>query len=262
MSCYYSIRYGNSEEYLKTLNDKSDILFLNNNNQEDIINLFINKMLEKKTTKEEINPTDMYFLWKIFVQYHKIPNVIYKNDFLKLISNKINTNKKNKYVGYYSEYLQNIKHFKTFWEDTMCESYSDELEISELHILYNEWFKDKYDSNISINDDKIIELISYFYPDTVIDDNKYILHKINILWDKQGAIEVGLENKFNKDIKTNISMSKLYKYYCSYCKKNKEKIASKNYFINVVHKIIPKGQNIYIMNNMVLKEYWQVINAV
>lgn len=263
VSCYYSIRYGNSEEYLKTLNDKNDILFLKNNTQEDIINLFIKKMLENKNTNdgEEINQTDMYFLWKIFIQYHKIPNVIYKNEFLKLLSKRINNNN-NKYVGYYSEYLKNIKHFKTFWENTMCDSYSDELEISELHILYNEWFKNKYDNTISIDDDKIIELICYFYPDTVIDDNKYILHKINILWDKQGAIEVGLENKFNKDIKTKISMSKLYKYYCSYCKKNKQKIASKNYFINVVHKIIPEGQNEYIKNNMILKKYWDVINAI
>ena len=80
VACYYSIRYGNSESYLKTLLpiNKKNILFLKNNNESKIINMFINKMLIKEDNKK-IKFNNMYFLWKIFIKQQNIPNIMYKN---------------------------------------------------------------------------------------------------------------------------------------------------------------------------------------
>ena len=59
--------------------------------------------------------------------------------------------------------------------------------------------------------------------------------------------------RFKKQIQHKISLNKLYKYYCSYSKEKNEKITSKNYFINTIHKIIPDN---FIINNKILPDYW------
>jgi hypothetical protein len=255
VSCYYSIRYGGSEKYLNGLLDlnKCNILFLKNNTQDNIINMFVKKMLVKvNDEKKEININNMYFLWKMFIKHQNIPNIIYKNTFYALLNNKIKRHDKN-YIGYGSEYLSNIKRFQSFWSETMIDGLGDEIELNELFVLYQEWYKDKGDFNTHFDEDKMYELIQYFYPTIDIKDNKFILNKTNLLWDKSSMIENGLDIKFDKKIKTKISFNKLYKYYCSFSKNKNNKIASKNYFINVINKIIPKE---YIKNNMILDNYW------
>tara|TARA_Y100000816_G_C26108168_1_gene589806 strand:- start:4835 stop:6343 length:1509 start_codon:yes stop_codon:yes gene_type:complete len=254
VSCYYSIRYGNSESYLKTLSptNKNNILFLKNNNKSKIINMFINKMLVQEEEKK-INLNNMYFLWKIFTKQQNIPNVMYKTAFYKLLENSGVKECEKHFTGYSSEYLSNIKYFQHFWNDTMVENNGDELEINELYLIYREWCTNKGYNNVEFGEDKMYDLINYFYSEVDIKDNKFILNKTNILWDKHSFIEIGLEEKFKKQIEHKISLNKLYKYYCSYCKVKNEKIASKNYFINTIHRIIPEN---YIMDNKILSNYW------
>tara|TARA_B100000900_G_C20575940_1_gene715328 strand:+ start:423 stop:1955 length:1533 start_codon:yes stop_codon:yes gene_type:complete len=256
VSCYYSIRYGNSEEYLNTLLDinKSNILFLKNNIKEDIINIFINNMLIKSTSNE-IKIDDMYFLWKIFIKQQNIPNIMYKNNFYSLLDNIIPRSESNKsYIGYSSEYLNNIRFFQKFWSETMVKNEGDTIEINELYSLYREWFPKYNGSSLQFDEDKMYDLINYFYPEIIVKDDKHILNMTNILWDKQYLIETGLDLKFNKTIiERKISFHKLYKLYCSFSKSNNNRIVSKNYFINTINKIIPDK---YIKNNMVLKEFW------
>ena len=253
VACYYSIRYGNSESYLKTLLpiNKKNILFLKNNNEPKIINMFINKMLIKEDNKK-IKFNNMYFLWKIFIKQQNIPNIMYKNEFYKLLENKI-TKENKSFLGYSSEYLSNIKYFQNFWGDTMVDNNGDELEINELYIIYREWCTTKGYNNVDFGEDKMYDLINYFYLDVDIKDNKFILNKTNILWDKHTCIELGLEERFKKQIQHKISLNKLYKYYCSYSKEKNEKITSKNYFINTIHKIIPDN---FIIDNKILPDYW------
>jgi hypothetical protein len=111
------------------------------------------------------------------------------------------------------------------------------LEIEEICILFKSWLVSK--PAFEIKEFNIINLIRHFYPDIIIDENKFI-YGINCnLWNKNNDIikfiDYYKEKSLLKDndiTSISISIYDLYSEYSTkYCKKNKNNIIiGKQYF--------------------------------
>ena len=106
-----------------------------------------------------------------------------------------------------------------------------------------------------MSEDFILELIKHFYPDTIIQNDKYILNITCILWDQNKDIRVALD-KFNEENNINsitipISIYNSYQYYCNYYKTN-QYIVSKRYFEKYLKYHIPEN----IKNGHITPTYW------
>ena len=132
-----------------------------------------------------------------------------------------------------------------FWDSTISEDEFDEepeIEIDELSSLFKLWLgKNKINHiNLNISDSVLIELIRHFYPEVIIEDNKYLNHIKCSLWNKRLEIVNSLymfkvkcgnnENNFTKS---------LYEAYEFYSSNNKHHcLSSKRYFEKVATDII------------------------
>ena len=75
----------------------------------------------------------------------------------------------------FSNFLPEIQRFLTFWDSTMvCDESEQGLEIEEIKYLFNKWRNNQNEKILGINDERIIDIICYYYPDIVIESEKYI----------------------------------------------------------------------------------------
>ena len=104
-----------------------------------------------------------------------------------------------------------------------------------------------------IKENKLKELIKYFYPNVKFRNNM-ILDRKCIFWKKKEDISESIKNKFMKNIDKNLTFLEAYLSYCSYCDNCKKlNIVSKKYFEKYIGSIIPQQ---YIKNKVILKEFW------
>ena len=160
----------------------------------------------------------MLFLWKEYLKNLNKINVFQRNiDFYSLITKKLILVDSH-YMNCTSMFLPYVHQFKDFWEKYM---YDDEtefyFEISEILKLFIDVYKD-----INVEEQNIIELIQYYYPDKKVVDNK--IDKLGCtLWNKKKEIDIFLtRNKYN------IYGNELYSMYCK--EFTNKKIVSKIYF--------------------------------
>ena len=123
-----------------------------------------------------------------------------------------------------------FSNFIKFWDQCITENTNEfYLEIEEILNLFKN-FSGKSCSNI--NEDEILNLIKHFYPDIIIENNKYILCISCTLWDKKKELSDFLD--LIKLESHNINSDNLYNQYLDYnkktSKKNKFPIINKNYF--------------------------------
>ena len=238
VACYYSNRYENADEYLNKCSDitfTNHVLFLKNNEPEEIVNKFINSKIQE-LNESVISQKNMLYLWKCYLEENNIPNIIFISNLKNILKQKLNYNESNdKYIGYTSLGLPIVSNFIKFWDENMKENDSEYyLELEEICILFKLWFSLK--PQLEIKESIIINLIRNFYPDIIIDDNKFI-YGINCnLWNKNNDIihyiNYYKEKNKSKDISKDISIYELYiDYSTKYCKKNKIPIIiGKQYF--------------------------------
>ena len=106
-------------------------------------------------------------------------------------------------------------------------------------MLFKHWIsiKNKNNNSLSINENTIIDLISHFYENVVIDEEKYIYNISTNIWNKNKDI-IDFFTYFkceyidsNKLKRTNVNINILYSNYCKWCKEFKKKfVVGKNYF--------------------------------
>ena len=138
-----------------------------------------------------------------------------------------------------SKSLPRVSKFINFW-NTNIETHDDlieELEIDELSSLIHSEMK------INLSDKILLDLIKHFYPDTCIEDDKYLLNTKCKLWDKKKDI-LEILKKYNNALEIynsneEMSINDLYEIYCS---SKKKLIASKRYF----EKFIKEESQLYI----------------
>ena len=260
-ACHYSTRYNSSEEYLKNLKNNNvfkKIVYLKEKTQKDILSHFKNDCLKTTESDEDtINKKDMFFLWKNFINDNDLPNVIYNNKFHQLLEEIVPFNEH--YIKIKNEYLEIIKYIKKFWKDSieMGEEIDDELEVSEALMLYYEWIKNKevaLENDKDITEDNLKYILEYYINDIEIVNDKCIKNVSCKLWNKDNDIRDAILNKFNIELKENISLMTAYLLYCEYSKNNDTPhTVSKIYFEKYINKVIPHQ---FIKQNTIQIDFW------
>ena len=258
---YYSNRYENSEKFLHSDNCeniiKEKIMLLDDNNI--LVQKFISTSLEKCNNEEidniKINNRNMQYLWKLFLIENNLPNINFVNNFKIILKQHFEYSQENDiYLGVTSKKLPLVKNFLDFWNtaikyndnsnciiDTLNNNdFETYFEISEIVLLFKHWtvVENKTNNNvICINESTVVDLISHFYENVVIDEEKYIYNISTTLWDKNTDI-IDFIKYFkteyvdaNKLKHSNINITILYTNYCKWCKELKKKfVVGKNYF--------------------------------
>ena len=254
VATHYSQRFKNSDNFIiNNVNNeelKMYVLYLKNNNKNDILNQFCNHSIDKSMSGEKIGWKNFHLIWKLYISQFSFPNIIYSHKLKDLLKEIYEYNElTDTFNNITSKYIPYISNFINFWEKTITISLpenSDELEIDELCILYKYWRQENninFIKNTSEND--IIKILNHFFPSVEIIENKFILKVNSNMWDKNMDINQSIisMNKYYKELYTTdfnknshfISFEEAYDYYNNFINslnKDKPYIVSKRYFNN------------------------------
>lgn len=216
VASHYSERYGSADNFLERTNDNhltNYVGFLKNKTPDILVNNFIEKTLHK--CNNCITKTNsMIYVWKKYLQEQNIPNIIFYDTLINLFK---------KYIDYDVEldcfknitsiHLPFVTQFTTFWDTYIHEDESaPELEIDELLYIIK---KQNIKMHNNLNYELVIELLHNLYPDTVIEENKYIMNVFCKLWDKKEEIKHFLEFNIEKNKNKPTSIQEIYEFYVS-----------------------------------------------
>ena len=114
-----------------------------------------------------------------------------------------------------------------------------ELELDELLSLFNKSIKRSATTLLhnNVSDKMLLGLIRHFYPDIIIEDDKYLIHVgcRSSIWNKRGEIEEFIQKyKESKLESVNVIQSQslytIYQCYCKYAFDKEYNIISKRWF--------------------------------
>lgn len=194
VASHYSHRYSSADSYLERCNNVNlieHVYFLKNKTEENIVDTFINKEI-CKCKDNEINVTNILFIWKKYIDKLNIPNIIFRDTLLEYLKNKLEYNKeKEVFCNVSSMELPIVSYFTQFFNTNIIiynnEIESYEYEIEEIITL----FKSYINKNINIkllSFDLVLDIIQYFYPNVMIRDNRILMNIYTKLWDKQDIL--------------------------------------------------------------------------
>lgn len=191
VSCYYSIRYNNSDAYLNSdceQNISQNILYIKNNSDDMIIKEFTSKYIEQSSTCS-ISWKNMCFLWKTFLNEEDLPNMIFYSILKSKIINLYNYDENTDFfIGITSRYLPYVDTFLKFFEEHFYESDNSlNFELSEILLLFKE-----QGQQININEKIIYNILCHYIDGITIQDNKYLVGWSTQLWDKINDIQQSL----------------------------------------------------------------------
>ena len=204
---------------------------------------FLQNHLQTWGTVKTLSWGEVQYLWKDFLQHHRLPPNLYQTVYKKILTETYFPEQydaeKDIFTPLGSSHIPLIQKFLKFWNETTIEdsnSYA-ELEIDEIAILFRRWNK-KYQKYV-IKESKIVDILSYFKPELEIANNKYVLQVRNILWDKDMDIDIALgtlkENTDPPGSFPNVTLYDAYLHYCKFHHANledgkKTMLTSKSYF--------------------------------
>ena len=322
VASHYSTRYVCGDSYLeKYCNNYSVInyaMYLKNSSNINIISRFINTATEE-CPGYNISWKNMMYLWKLFIEDEKIPNIFFNHSLKQLLItqcselnisietvkssatatatatcasdyNNTGINENIIISNRTSKHLPFVCTFISYWENNISCSYtldSDngdngnngdngdefeeyELEIDELLMLFNKSIKKSATTLLhnNVSDKMLLGLIRHFYPDIIIEDDKYLI-QVGIkptIWNKQKEIEEFItqykETKFGNTLSSSssssslsISSQSLYSIYQSYCKYAFDKgyhIISKRWF----EKYFISNYDMFLIDNAIVSSKW------
>ena len=254
VACHYSTRYQNSDNYLtKYSNDESlinSVFYLKNMTPDTLIDMFVGEYIRitpvsgKITTGNGLvlsditfKPTqitwkNMLYLWKHFLESKHLPNVVFTTKLKTRLTEMLSLNYDSEtdvFNGINSKYLPSVCKFLQFWNETMVMDDSEiELEIGEIAYIFKRWNENK-ETNINMSEKQIVDLITFFYPETELEKEKYIYKMRNTMWDKKLDIQMALDDLKDREKITNlydlsgsVSSYDAYVHYCNYMNRNLE----------------------------------------
>jgi hypothetical protein len=300
VAAHYSKRYNNSDNFIENNSDedlKSYTYYLKNNTPKNIVKEFCNNYIIVKQNsnnfiydgndtntqtnantqaKYKIEWKNINFIWKQFLSNNNYPNMMYSNSLKQLLKESFLYQEENdSFLNITCMHLPMQQEFIKFWEDTICiktnnnnnnnddtNVFEEELEIDEICSLYNFWYKQKNDEQVSslycsINEEKVLNIIQHFFPNIDIIDNKYIINLSCSLWDKIADINNSL-NYIKEEIKKDytlqlLSFDEAYNLYYKYCVTHSYKfIISKRFF----EKYLYFKLNNYILHDKFININW------
>jgi hypothetical protein len=249
VAAHYSQRFKSADNFIlekckdKQLQDYT--FFLKNNTKNEIMEKFINNSCEK-VDNCKISLKNMMYLWKQFVENEKIPNVFFNNQLKQELIEKLEYDvNSDSFLNITSSKIPVVSQFISLFSTNIEEDMDEEIEIDEICSLFNNA------SKLNLSEKEILDLIRHFFPDMIIEDDKYILNSKCKLWDKKKDIIEFLKNY--KQIAPHVEIyseevpiNEMYQIYCS--SKNKY-IASKRYF----EKFIKNYSELYIVEENFIK---------
>ena len=282
VAAHYSKRYLTADNFLKQCSDTKlaeHAFYLHKNNLEKIVDNFIDEMLVKEQQATigavqapqalqvyetaKIDNKNMLFLWKRFLDARKVPNIVFHNSLKTILKTKLKYDEESdSFKSVTSSYLPLTSNFMRFWETTITEDEGEyELEIDEITKLFKGWVTGRK-AGLIINEDVVLKVICHFYPEIVIEEDKYILHIKCNLWEKKNEILNSLEMfKYECNGKQQTIPSSLYEAYEFYSvktnKSNNKKnqcIASKRYFEKVALEVISPEN--FDADGMIMASWW------
>ena len=297
VACHYSHKYSTADDYLTDYSQDSDLqeyvfrlqnktplsiathfsqLYLYNvrimephqiraisqSPQED---LFLHQTLVQNSS-HNLSWKHIQYLWKEYLEINQYPMSLfhhcYKQIFIEQIFPGQYNHETDSFEDIGSSQIPLIQKFLKFWEETSIEDNNTyaELETEEVSLLFRNWLRQNNQlkkKKYLLKENKIVDILSYFYPDLEIMEGKYILHMRNILWDKDMDIETVL-TQLREDRNNRIqSLYSAYQYYTKYYSSTtqsylKPLLVSKSYFENYIQVTHPQ----YIGSNDTFKEKW------
>jgi hypothetical protein len=263
VSLHYSNRFGNADTFMlaQSENFENHIHYLKNNSKTDIINTFVAEYFTQITDDTRDTKItewkDIYFLWKHFLNKHRLPNIMYQSEFYNLFSSKLTDNfqtTNNHFTGLFSKFLPSAQSFVAFWNETMIENpYEQFLEIDEIRKIFKLWNK----TNDNLSNQQIFDIISYFFPDVCTANDIHVHEFVCSLWNKGEQIEniIGQYKKFytENSLDGDKTIHDAYVFYCNWvnttthCSQYNSLIVDKSYFETHVIKFLSP----YIDNNKI-----------
>ena len=254
VASHYAARYGNTDKFLQQCGEPKLVehaLFLAKNTPQSIVHEFLEKTLTI-CPASTIETKNMMFLWKKFLTEREIPSIIFHEALKAILKEKLKYDENaDCFIGVTSVHLPLVSQFMRFWSETIVETDAasatdmtaatdmtsaaaaeeSELEIDEICQLFRNW------GNKTVNEVLLLELIRHFFPDTVIEDNKYILHMKTTMWDKHTEVVNAL--KAFRAQNDSLNLYDAYSFYCALpCKNKMSLMVSKRYFEKIATTII------------------------
>ena len=255
VAAHYSNRYNDSDNFVDNNSDdelKNYVYYLKNMTQEEIVEQFCSKYIDKTDVQEQSNVhlckiewKNLHFIWKQFLSSLSLPNMIYSNTLKTIFKQRyIFDDTCDSFVNITSRYLPIHSDFIKFWTTTINTTaltdniLEPELEVDELCSLFKSWAKkcnEPLMTSGNISEENVIKIVKHFFPKIVITEEKFVLNVSCILWDKNKDIEESFEY-IKEQIQANsstqlISFDDAYNYYSKYCNTKSHKfVVSKRYF--------------------------------
>lgn len=292
------------ENYCNNYSVIHHALYLKNNKSIEILQRFINTTT-KECIGCHISWKNMLYLWKVFIEDEGIPNIFFNHFLKQLLVtqsqklgieitsnsdsdsgaitipslNSIIENDNFIIKNRTSKHIPFVCNFISYWENNIicyyeCDDKEEneqeeeyELEIDELLMLFNKSIKKSATTLLhnNISDKMLLGLVRHFYPDVIVEDDKYLI-QVGIkpdIWNKQKEIEEF--NQYYKSVKNSqipqpinsalINSHSLYSIYQCYCKYAFDKgynVVSKRWF----EKYFISKYNIYLIDNTIVSSKW------
>jgi hypothetical protein len=180
-SIHYSNRFHTGDLFLEDVTNqqlRQEVLWIKDTKKEDVIQDFVRSYFYSSDT--DIHEKDVIFLWKLYLKEKNKMNIFQKN-----IQEDLS-----QFILYRAPYFKNItsmrmpyvKKFMHFWNKYIYEDITEQyLELTELLSMFMEYQPKCAD----MNEQKIKDMIQYYYPDTVILENRFVHHKGCLFWNKK-----------------------------------------------------------------------------
>jgi hypothetical protein len=183
---------------------------------------------------------NIQYLWKHFLESKSLPSVIFQQNLKQLLLHHLGENyqeSSDTFVGIFSKYMPVIQKFLQFWDENMVYDdsvYDQELEIDEIIQLFKRWIRESSEGgNVpNITDIQVLDLITHFYPEVDIENQKFVYKMRCLLWDKTTDIRLALETmrEYVKTTHMNLSIYDAYEMYCKEGRTMHKIIVSKYFF--------------------------------
>ena len=247
VAAHYSHRFGSADGFLehhcKTPEVATQAWFFRGRTEQQIISEFVDYSTEPASYEHGITMPNMLYLWKLYLADFRLPSMIFAATLRSKLSDYASAStpaSPDIFPYRTSRYLPVVSQFRRFWgEQCFINDTEIELEIDELSTLFNEYTgtmtTDATATTGATSDATLLGILRHFYPDVIIEDDKYILNVGCLLWDKKTEINDYLDQFKNQCVTHNLSFPQplynAYEYYCGKCYlAAKRRIISKRYF--------------------------------
>jgi hypothetical protein len=248
VASHYSIRYESADRFIEKVNTDQSLVnysfFIKDRSPLLIVQQFIEEYIQVlpiiHNSKPPVNPEihtinwkNMFYLWKHFLDQHRVPTIIFQQNFKQLLIDELSENydsESDQFHKVYSTFIPAIQQFLNFWNETMDvvdKDNEDTYEIEEIVTLYKRW-----NPQSNLQDSVCLDLITYFFPAIEIIENKYIGGIQCSLWIKSEDIQKVIEQYISDNPDKKTTIYHLYEYYCRVQRSSSENplITSKQYF--------------------------------